>query len=802
MADGAERLAEYRRRRDFAETPEPDGEAAAKARGGGLVYVVQEHHARRLHYDLRLEWDGVLLSWAVTKRPGGRPGERRLAVRTEDHPLAYADFAGEIPSGYGAGDVAIWDRGRWRPESADVAASLADGKVNFHIDGERLSGPYTLVRMKPRKGERRENWLLVARRAARTAPAAPTAAAPAEKTRARTRRASAAPPPAFAPPMLAQKVDRPPAGGGWIHEIKHDGYRVLAAIGGGGARLYTRSGRDWTRRYGSLADDFAALTPSSALIDGEIVAAGADGAPSFAALQSALREGGSLTAYCFDLLRFDGEDLRPLPLGERRTRLRALLETAPASIRFSESIAEDGAAVLSSACRLGAEGVVSKRLDGRYAAGRTGLWRKSKCVGREEFVIGGWRRSSAAGRPFASLLLGAFADGGLAYRGRVGAGFDAATAADLARRLAPLRRADAPFADAPPDARRDAVWVAPKLVAEVKFAEITPDGRLRHARFLGLREDKRASAVRDPAPSRPSGEEVPMRLTKPEKILFPEAGLSKQRVARHFETVAERMTPLVARRPLTLVRCPDGRDGECFFQKHYPKGAAEGLKRWRRGGEDFMQIEDRRGLHAAIQLGALELHIGGARLDAPEKPERLVFDLDPGPGVDFSAVREAARTLRDLLEAAGLASFPLLTGGKGVHVVVPLAPKADWETARRFARTLAYAMSAAEPARFVAKAAKKLRQGRIFIDWLRNDAAATAIAPYSPRARPGAPVATPVSWRELARVDRANAYDVVAVARRLARLSHDPWKGYEAARRPLSAGLIDAADAIRKGRGA
>jgi bifunctional non-homologous end joining protein LigD len=794
----ADRLSEYRAKRDFSRTPEPQGGAPT----GGRAYSMQKHDARRLHYDLRLEHDGALLSWAVTRGPSLKPGEKRLAVRTEDHPLDYLRFEGVIPEGYGKGTVMLWDEGGWEPLD-DPDKALAKGRLRFRLSGARLRGEWTLARMKGK--EKRENWLLMKRRDAAATDAEPTELYAESVATGRTldEIAAEAPTveggaePAFVAPQLATLVERAPSGAGWLHEIKHDGYRVIAVVKSGRARLFTRSGLDWTDRFDGLSAAFEALGPRNAVYDVEVVAAAEAGGSDFSALQAALKSGGALTAWAFDLLHLEGEDLTPRPLSERRARLRAVLGEGGGPIRLSDDVPGDGAAVLEAACRLGAEGVVSKRADAAYSSGRGRLWVKAKCDNRAEAVIGGFRRSDKPGRPFASLLVGTFEQGVLIYRGRVGAGFDAAAFAALAAALKPLVRETPPFETLPAEARRDAVWVRPERVAELRYAEITADGAFRHARFLGLREDKAAAEVAMDAPlhdaAEPAAPAAAPKVSNPDKVLYPDAGLTKADLAAYLHAIAPRMLPYLAGRPLTLVRCPNGRD-QCFFQKHPGKGAPKAIRAWRKRGdaEPYMTVEDEAGLAAAAQLGALELHVGGARIAEPTRPERLVFDLDPGEDVGFEAVRAAAAEVGDLLRTLGLEPFPLLTGGKGAHVVVPLAPRAEWEEAKAFARAFAYALARAAPDRYLAKMTKARRRGLIFLDWLRNGQGATAIAPFSPRARAGAPVATPLDWRALARAKGGDDWTVRTLPARLKRLTRDPWKDYEAARRPLEPGLREA----------
>jgi bifunctional non-homologous end joining protein LigD len=816
MAARGGKLAEYNAKRDFARTREPKGKTA-KARRNALSFLVQKHAARRLHYDLRLEWDGVLLSWAVTRGPSDDPSEKRLAVRTEDHPLSYGTFEGTIPQGeYGGGTVMMWDRGAWEPLH-DPAEGLKAGMLHFRIDGQRMKGGWALIRMRGRAGarERRENWLLVKERdeAATDAPnrlteayttsiatgrsmdaiardeaspvwhstdAAP-APAPAEAPRP-SRRSGARP--KFRKPQLATLVDEAPRGDDWLHETKFDGYRCLVALGRGGERLYTRSGLDWTARFGALAGAFDALSCASALIDGEVMARRQGGGSAFNALQAALAERKPLTFYAFDLLSLDGEDLASLPQIERKARLERLLAGRESeALRFSQHVVGHGAEAHAHACKAGGEGIVSKRLDAPYRSARTRSWVKIKCTRRQEFVVGGWSPSAKKGRPFSSLLLGQFEGGKLRYRGRVGAGFDQASLAMLARALEPLTRATSPFAEMPRDQARHARWVTPRLVVEVDFTEITDEGNIRHGVFLGLRQDRAPETVAPEraekmAASKPAAgkdrdpQVAGIRISSGDREMFPGAGLTKLDVARYYAEMGERMLQAAGRRPVSLVRCPGGIDGTCFFQKHANQGFPKQLKEVdveEKDGtvEQYLYAATPAGLVAAAQMGTIEFHIWGARIDRLDRPDRLVFDLDPDEGLDFAATRAAAVEVRDLLAGIGLASSPILTGGKGVHVALPLRRTISWDTLKAFARTVATLLAQAYPDRYVATMSKARRRGRIFVDYLRNERGATAIAPYSVRARPGATVAAPVTWDELAALDGAHVFTIRNAAERL-----------------------------------
>jgi len=812
------RLQRYRSKRDFSRTREPAGaRRGGDKQGGEGFFVVQKHAARRLHYDFRLAHDGALLSWAVTRGPSLDPAEKRLAVRTEDHPLDYADFEGTIPKGqYGGGTVMLWDRGRFRPRG-DIEAGLKAGKIEVELEGERLRGGFALVRMRDRKREGRENWLLIKARDEAADPAWSAAkfdssvasgrtlaeiaaAAPAAGGRSRPARRKAArsggEPPAFVSPQLATLVEEAPEGEDWLHEIKYDGYRLLAAVAGEQVRLYTRSGLDWTSRFRSIAEALARRDLAPCLLDGEVVVAGAGGRSDFAALQRALREGeGELAYFVFDLLRQAGKDLRREPLLQRKQRLRALLQGRRDVLRYSDHERGRGDRVAAQACRLGLEGIVSKRVDAPYRSTRSRDWLKVKCVRRQEFVIGGWS-ASQRDRPFASLLLGVREGRALRYAGRVGSGFDAETLESLAAALRAREVEAPPFSEVPRAIARGAHWCRPELVAEVAYSELTAEGYVRHGVFLGLREDKPARSIgmeRAAKRDEPARDERPagVALTNPDRVLFPAMAITKRDLADYLLAVAPRLLPQLRGRPVSLVRCPQGRAKACFFQKHAGKGFPEAFGRLpirekSGGSEDYLLVESEAALAACAQMGVLELHLWGSRKDRIEKPDRLVFDLDPGEGIAFAEVRRAARELAAVLEEAGLSSFPLVTGGKGVHLVLPLQRRHAWPAVAAFAKAFAEKMADLDPGRFVATMSKARRKGRIFIDHFRNQRGATAIAPFSPRAREGAPVALPVSWEELDELPAANRFSFAEARRRAA--GPDPWEGYAALRQSPTAG--------------
>jgi len=834
----------YRSKRDFSRTREPKGadKAGKKAAKGG-AFVVQKHAARRLHYDFRLEHGGVLWSWAVTRGPSLDPAEKRLAVHVEDHPLEYGGFEGTIPAGqYGGGSVIVWDEGQWIPEG-DPAAGMKKGHLAFALEGHKLRGRWHLVRLRARRGEKRDNWLLIksedefartdedildtepnsvksglsveqigadeAKGAVwDTTKPAKQAAAAAKPVRKAKRRSDEEDLPSFVEPCLATLQEKPPAGENWLHEVKFDGYRLEARIDHGDVKLLTRSGLDWTARFGKgLVAALADLPCETALIDGELVALGSNGVSSFSALQQALSEGraGGLVYFAFDLIHLDGEDLRDEPLLVRKERLQHLLEgsTADGPLRYSEHFVEPGQTILTHACRMGLEGVVSKRVDAPYRSGRGRDWIKSKCTQRQEFVIAGYVPSQASPSKLGSIVAGYYEDGELKPAGRVGTGFSAASAGSLKTKLDRLMTDISPFRGAAAR-ERGVVWVKPELVAEVEFRAWTASKTLRHASFLGLREDKPAGEIVAELPAKPVPEktrsskaarpsskkavpvETIVKLSSPDKPLWPDVGFTKSDLLAYYAKIWPLMQRFVVARPLSLVRAPNGIEGSRFFQKHAGPGLHEAVKRRKDSdGEELIYIEDFDGLAALVQLGTVEIHVWGATMDAIETPDQIIFDLDPDTGVPVERVREAARTVRRHLDDLGFDSFLKVSGGKGFHVVLPLKPKADWERVRGFARDFAKAMEQAEPKLYTATLSKKARRGRIFIDYLRNGRGATAIAPYSTRARPGVTLAMPVEWGNLDKLnpDAFKARDILD-----GDLPPDLWSGFFTAGKPLTGG--------------
>ena len=902
----------YRTKRDFSKTAEPSGEKRV-APSPRLRFVVQKHAARQLHYDLRLEWDGVFKSWAVARGPSIDPADKRLAVEVEDHPLDYGDFEGTIPRGeYGGGTVMLWDRGYWTPEGTKpTQEAFESGDLKFTLEGSKLHGSWVLVRMRgDRFGGKRTNWLLIKHRDASSkpggaeallnedrsvasgrtmqqitagvgkrpkpfmlattklgsanavwigksaddaadtrAPDTPVARRPAQDSQSakaakpasigasRVKPVMASAMPKFIDPQLAKLVDRPPDRAGWAHEVKFDGYRAQLRIEKGRAVIRTRKGLDWTDRFAAIAKEAGALR--DAIIDGEIVALDDRQLPNFGALQTALSEENTdtLVCYVFDLL-FDGkEDLRTLPLSERKARLETFLDPqgAHGRIRYVSHLVSNAEAVLASACKIGLEGIISKKLSAPYFSGRTDSWVKAKCRAGQEVILGGWTTEEGTVR---SLLAGVNRDGRLDYVGRIGTGYGREVVKTLLPKLQKLTREKSPFTgtNAPPK-ESNVRWLKPALIAEIEFEGWTNSGMIRQAAFKGLREDKDPAdvvteiptaeptaaeertvrKVPDAAPSKraraapkqskSAAKSAPaaggssvfgVSISKPDKALWPDAGdgkpVTKLDLAHYYEQVGEWMLPHLAGRPCSLVRAPDGIAGQNFFQRHAMAGMSElfDLAKVRGDKAAYVQIDRVEALAAVAQIGALELHPWNCAPNDPEVAGRLVFDLDPAPDVNFDAVIAAAAEIRARLEKIGLIGFCKTTGGKGLHVVTPLTEgkrAMAWPIAKNFAHLICAQMAQDSPTRYLDNMSKSQRSGRIFLDYLRNDRTATAVAVLSPRAREGAPVSMPLEWREVKKGLDPKSFTVRTAPQLMSKLK--PWKNYADGARPL-------ADAIKR----
>ncbi len=822
------RLADYRRKRRFGATPEPSG---ARARSAGaaphaLRFVVQEHHARHLHYDFRLELDGVLKSWAIPKGPSTDPAVKRLAVHVEDHPLDYGAFEGDIPAGhYGAGSVRIDDAGTWIPDGGRAGArrGYRDGKLTFALDGDKLHGRWSLVRTRSIGRGRQETWLLIKARDDVVA-----------EVRSAGRRAAL---PDRLAPQLATLVDAPPAGDDWRYEMKFDGYRVLIRISGRGkrrtVRVLTREGNDWSDRFRTQCEALAALPVRDAWFDGEAVVTDENGAPSFAALQRALSSGddGAITFFLFDVPHLDGRALQDLPLDARRARLaRCLGDTASPHVRLSPTLDGEPAELLAAAAAAGLEGLIGKRAGSHYRAGRGGAWVKLKCRRRQEFVIGGYTDPQGSREGLGALLLGVFdtpagrgaGTGGapLRYAGRVGTGFDRRTLASLMKQLQAIERTRTPFATPPERRGGGAVhWVAPRLVAECEFANWTADGLVRQAAFVALRDDKPASRiVRETAsPSPRAGERAPsaphperrtmakqrsdrhgdvdlhgVHVTHPERVIDAVSGATKLDLVRCHAALAPWLLPQLRGRPVSLVRYMKGVGGPSFFQKHAGRQGMTFVTRHPGldpGHEALITLDDAAALIHAAQFDTIEFHTWNASVDRIERPDRIVFDLDPDPALPWRAMIDAAGLLRTLLDELGLASFCKTSGGKGLHVVVPIGRHTSWDDARDFSRDVARHLAATLPDHFTATMGPRHRQGLIFVDYLRNGRGASTVAAYSMRARPGLGVSVPLAWDEVPKTTGGAQWTIANLGGRLSALERDPWQGYDDVRQRLSVAM-------------
>jgi bifunctional non-homologous end joining protein LigD len=826
-------LRDYTRKRRFDRTPEPAANAGHAA-GHRPIFVVQLHHARARHYDFRLEIDGALKSWAVPKGPSLRVGEKRLAVEVEDHPLDYATFEGDIPEGnYGAGHVDVFDHGHWASDG-DPLEALAAGKLDFTLGGDKLRGGWKLVRTNMRG--KQKQWLLIKRDDAHAAdreaddlvatPARPRKAG--KRTAAGTKKTAAARqaaktsstwnkralaldgardghmPVGFAPELTLLRV-APPAGDDWLHEIKWDGYRLMVDLVDGVAKLRSRGGLDWDETFPEVAKAVAALPVADACLDGELVVLGKDGRSDFSELQRVI-DGTSkspLRYLVFDLPGLAGVDLRKSPLRARKALLRQLLGRRVGVLAFSDHVVGHGADVFAQTGQQGIEGVVSKRADSGYRPGRSGDWIKAKHEDTDEFIVVGYTEPKGARSAFGSLLMATRERGELRYVGRVGTGFDAAALRTIHGRLQAIERKTATV-ELPghvPFPRRSVHWVAPKLVAEVAFRGWAKEGLLRQASFKRLRADKRPrdvgpqvagsnSQVEEPSMKRKPAKDN-TRITHPERVVFEGVAYTKGDVADYYRSVAKWLLPELIDRPLSLLRCPAGSQGECFFQKHHAGSLGDDVHaialKQKSGSEQYLYVDSIEGVIDLVQMNTLEFHPWGARVDDPEQPDRLVFDLDPGEGVRWPAVVAAARDMRGKLKQAGLQSFVRLSGGKGLHVVAPIARGPSWDAVHEFCEAFSGAMAEHAPERYVATMSKAKRPGKIFIDWLRNTRGATSVASWSLRARKGAPVAVPLRWEDLGGIQRPDAFDLAKAKQRAARLRRDPWAGFDELEQALPA---------------
>jgi bifunctional non-homologous end joining protein LigD len=865
-----EQLARYRSMRDFKITAEPSGGHFSKGTQDGLPFCVQKHAASHLHYDFRLGWNGVLKSWAVAKGPSYFTGDKRLAVQVEDHPMEYGGFEGIIPQGqYGGGTVMLWDQGTWEPQAGhtDVDAGLRDGSLKFILHGEKLHGKWALIRMGGKwQKEKKPNWLLIKEHDEFERGASDKAVTEAEPDsvitgrsieeiahnedhvwnskdtrsgakawfRQEPRKTNPKTParvsdkelqkeiedlpderqPGFIEPQLATMGEIPPSGPDWLHELKLDGYRIQARKAGSKVQMLTRKGLDWTSRMRKIADEIAKLPANTVTLDGELVVIAPNGTTSFADLQASMQEGtkNALTYFTFDLLHLDGRNTRNLPLKKRKELLRSVLTGSNEErIRLSEHIESGGAELLKEACKLQAEGIISKRATGKYISGRGRDWLKSKCLHEQEFVVGGFTLPANGIHGVGALLLGYYKDGKLIYAGRTGTGFTQKAHRMVRDRLDKLATSSSPFAALPGDARKGAHWVKPEMVVQVRFATWTADDLVRQAAFLGMREDKPAGEVtreepetslgprisrskaaehhsragvaekRSAGKTKPAeGGHAPVRLTHPDKVLDEASGITKQVLADYYWAVADHMLPHIADRPLSLVRCPEGAGKPCFFQKHVNAMLPEGIGAIdiadKKGKvEPYITLNSAEALAGLAQMGVLEVHPWGSRNSELEHPDRLIFDLDPDESLPWKGIVDSAMEVKDLLKQLGLESFVKTTGGKGLHIVAPIEPRYGWPEIKEVARQIVMSMESAAPDRYLTKMTKAARKGKIYLDYLRNERGATSVAAYSPRARVGAAVSMPLNWSELKKMKERPSFSVANFAEWKGRLKKDPW---------------------------
>lgn len=797
-------LKSYHKKRNFSVSTEPTGHKKVK-RNKSLIFVVQEHHASHLHYDFRLELDGVLKSWAVPKGPSLNPEDKRLAVEVEDHPLDYASFHGTIPKGeYGGGEVYIWDKGTWIVKG-DPHTGLKEGKLEFSLKGKKLKGHFVLVRLPDRKSTKKHNWLLMKRTDAEAdtqfelEPIVPEISNSTEMESPKKKDKW----PGFINPQLAFLVDTPPESDQWVHEIKFDGYRLQPHIKNGKIKIFTRGAHDWTDQFPTIANALKGLDVESAILDGEAVVMDNKGRSNFSSLQNALsfKDYTNMRIYFFDLLYLNGEDLRKLPLLERKKRLFDLLKKTAPPLYYSEDVKDNGAHFFKMSCRYHLEGIVSKEREAPYTSGRSRVWCKIKCGHRQEFIIGGFSSGKGARESgFGALLIGIYDNikgkKQLRYAGKVGTGFDNKTITDLMKKLSSLEQANSPF-DLKSPAGKGIHWIKPKLVAEVSFSEWTADKILRTPVFIGLREDKstkdivmeKATHISQPEFNKIEKSEVQsttadiVSLTHPEKIIFPEEKITKEQIAKYYASVSKLMLPFVADRPLSLVRCPQGGGKKCFYQKHpgpgvVPRHFNSFKVKEKTDSSIYLSLNSDSGLKQLVQMNAFEIHTWNCHYQSLMKPDQIVMDFDPDPSISFKKVVEACLDMKKTLDHLKLKSFVKVSGGKGIHIHIPIEPIYTWDQVKAFSKALADEMSARKPNEFLSTMSKEARKGKIFIDYLRNAYGATAVAPYALRAREISAVALPVEWNELIKIKSSDQFTLKKALLKIKKRKSDPWKNF------------------------
>lgn len=813
----------YRKKRNFNKTPEPSGVVSSE---NHHLFVIQKHAASHLHYDFRLELNGVLLSWAVPKGPCFDPSVKRLAMHVEDHPLEYGYFEGVIPNGqYGAGNVMLWDRGIWKPLDKDPEKAYRSGHLRFELEAQKLKGRWDLVRFKDEA-----HWFLIKFKdkfARKLQEYDVTEEEPdsvmtnlsideigeqygksseSNKKKLKNKHPlelsnhlSVSPFPGFVAPQLATLVDKAPEGSDWAHEIKFDGYRIIALIHNDHIHLKSRNNIDWTNDLVSVVDALKELTLSQAIFDGEVVLLDAHGKSDFQLLQNTIKANtkAPFIYYLFDILYYDQFDLRTLPLLKRKAILRNILEGQDKTLRFSDHIIGEGDFLFHRACELGLEGIISKQIDSPYLSGRSKRWLKIKSLLRQEFVICGYSVPTGSRKYFRALYLGVYNEQGkLDYAGNVGTGFSASSLKDIFSRLQKILTQQNPFNKKIPGSQ-GVVWVQPKLVAEIEFTHWTEGGHLRHPSFKGLRLDKKPEEVlreqkivvvtQDKKMKKEATQNAKahsFKITHPDKVFYPEDGITKKDLLNYYECVCNYMMPFINNRPLSLLRCPENWH-EGFFQRHYTDSTPKTLKaisieakEGKEEKEPYVYLDTTEGLFSLVQMNVLEIHPWGSLVHHIEKPDFIVFDLDPGPSVTWAGIVKAAFEIRKYLDEFKLTSFVKTTGGKGLHVVVPIEPEYNWDEVKNFTQVFAEFMAQVNPDKYTSTMAKAKRNSRIFIDFLRNQRGATAIGPYSSRARIHAPVAVPIHWDELSKEKRDTEFTIKTLPKRLASLKNDPWEDY------------------------
>jgi len=832
-------LKEYQHKRNFKKTPEPKGKDRSIKKSHPLIFVIQKHAASHLHYDFRLEINGTLKSWAVPKGPSLDPKQKRLAMQVEDHPLEYANFEGIIPKGeYGGGTVMIWDHGIWEP-IGDYEQSYNKGKLEFILHGKKLKGKWILLRI---ARDKKPSWLLVKvadaescdsnkydilkeqplsvitqrdlseiaeNKALQKSNVNQAYLKPLQKIKAFLQKNKAAKAIAQLPtfsPQLAVLVDKAPQGDKWLHEVKFDGYRLLAYFINGQLKLITRNGHDWTHKLQPIVEAFKSMALMDTVLDGELVAIDKNNHISFQLLQNAINfnKPAKLVYYVFDMPFYLGFDIRGIALLERKRFLQQLLKIKklPSTIQYSDHVQGSGDVTWETSCELGLEGIISKYIASPYESRRTKNWLKIKCVHQQEFLIIGFLHSKK--RSFSSLLLGYYDDSSVHYCGHVGTGFSHETSENLLKKLIPLTQKKHFYKNVLSTInKKDTVWVKPELIAEIKFSEWTEEGALRHPVFLGLRTDKDPTEIKreqtisvDTASAKNSKTKTKRVLNKAEKedyltkniltnknkIVFTGKNLNKKDLADYYLSISQWILPYIVNRPLMLLRCPSGQEKNCFYQKHgkddLPKGIFTVDIKEKNDTKPCLYIKDEAGLIALSQLAVIEIHIWGSNIDAIEQPDHMVFDLDPGPGVTWDEILQAAYRLHEELLQKNLTSFVKTSGKKGLHVVVPLMPNAKWDIVKEYARGIAMNLAKKYPNEYVATMTKEKRRQKIFIDFFRNGRGSTTVAPYSCRANNTASVSLPLSWRELETIPAANYFDMVSTVQKFKKKAKDPWQDF------------------------